>query len=123
MYLSGFIICFSLSQNDLKPLLTYQLKDLERVTSDQSNGSILSNISQDVLKKLYAIIPSDSVIQKFNKQIVPIWEKLDKTLNEISNLTKQRDELLPLLMNGQVSLNSDLSNSVLLYMDLDYQYL
>ena len=115
MYLSGFIICFSLSQNDLKPLLTYQLKDLERVTSDQSNGSILSNISQDVLKKLYAIIPSDSVIQKFNKQIVPIWEKLDKTLNEISNLTKQRDELLPLLMNGQVSLNSDLSSLRLYY--------
>ena len=28
---------------------------------------------------------------------------------EIKSLTKQRDELLPLLMNGQVSVNSDLS--------------
>ena len=29
--------------------------------------------------------------------------------NEIISLIKQRDELLPLLMNGQVSVNSDLS--------------
>ena len=28
---------------------------------------------------------------------------------EIDILTKQRDELLPLLMNGQVSVNSDLA--------------
>lgn len=30
--------------------------------------------------------------------------------NEIELLTKQRDELLPLLMNGQVLINSDLSD-------------
>ena len=30
-------------------------------------------------------------------------------LKETKTLTKQRDELLPLLMNGQVSVNSDLS--------------
>ena len=29
--------------------------------------------------------------------------------SNIEELTKQRDELLPLLMNGQVSVNSDLS--------------
>ena len=29
--------------------------------------------------------------------------------NEIISLIKQRDELLPLLMNGQISVNSDLS--------------
>lgn len=29
---------------------------------------------------------------------------------EIDNLIKQRDGLLPLLMNGQVSVNSDLSD-------------
>ena len=105
----GFIICFSVNDLMLKPLLTYQLKGLESVTRDQSNGSILSNISQDVLKKLYAVVPSTEVLKQFNRQISSIWHKLDKTLVETSNLIKQRDELLPLLMNGQVSLNSDLS--------------
>ena len=32
-------------------------------------------------------------------------------------LTKQRDELLPLLMNGQVSVNSDLSIYYTFYKD------
>ena len=112
----GFIICFSVKDQMFKPLLTYQLKDLERVTKDQSNGSILSNISQDVLKKLQAIVPSTEVLHKFNSQIYSIWHKLDKTLVETSHLIKQRNELLPLLMNGQVSLNSDLSAKILLFM-------
>ena len=34
---------------------------------------------------------------------------------EIEELTKQRDELLPLLMNGQVSVNSDLSTYIILF--------
>lgn len=34
---------------------------------------------------------------------------IDKNIIENNNLTKQRDELLPLLMNGQVLVNSDLS--------------
>jgi len=100
----GFIICYSVKDQTLKPLLTYQLKDLERITKDQSNGSILSNISQDVLKKLQAVIPSIGVLQNFNRHIYSIWYKFDQTLVETSNLVKQRDELLPLLMNGQVSL-------------------
>ena len=108
----GFIICYSVKDQTLKPLLTYQLKDLERITKVHSNGSILSNISQDVLKKLQAVVPSIGVLQNFNSHIFSIWHKLEKTLVETSNLVKQRDELLPLLMNGQVSLNSDLSYSV-----------
>ena len=31
-------------------------------------------------------------------------------VSEIQSLTKQRDELLPLLMNGQVTVNYDLSH-------------
>lgn len=100
----GFIICFSIKEKMLKPLLLYQLKNLEQVTKIQSNGSILSNISQDVLKKLYAFIPKNKVIQKFNCLIKPLWNKLDKSINETNNLIHQRDELLPLLMNGQVTI-------------------
>ena len=40
--------------------------------------------------------------------------------NEIINLTKQRDHLLPLLMNGQVSVNSDLAVLYIIY-GLKYQ--
>ena len=36
-------------------------------------------------------------------------KQIKKNTQEMIHLIKQRDELLPLLMNGQVSVNSDLS--------------
>lgn len=42
--------------------------------------------------------------------ISPLWEKRKLCIEEINALIKQRDELLPLLMNGQASVNSDLSD-------------
>ncbi|MFK2572699.1 restriction endonuclease subunit S, partial [Bacteroides fragilis] len=42
-------------------------------------------------------------------QVSNIVEMYLQNESNIEELTKQRDELLPLLMNGQVSVNSDLS--------------
>ena len=56
-------------------------------------------------------VPTDSIQLKFERTIVPVKEKQSKILNEIALLTRQRDELLPLLMNGQVSVNYHLSKS------------
>lgn len=52
-------------------------------------------------------VPPIEIQSKFEELITPIKEKQSKNLNEINALTKQRDELLPLLMNGQASVNSD----------------
>ena len=46
----------------------------------------------------------------FAKMTYPLIEKIKQNKKQIEELTKQRDELLPLLMNGQVSVNSDLSH-------------
>ena len=45
-----------------------------------------------------------------NRKANAIRKVIVQNNQEISPLTKQRDELLPLLMNGQVSVNSDLSD-------------
>ena len=37
--------------------------------------------------------------------------QIKKNTQEMIHLTKQRDELLPLLMNGQVSVNYDLAET------------
>ena len=50
------------------------------------------------------------LIHKFFDIVKDIYSKIDTNIAENNGLIKQRDELLPLLMNGQVSLNSDLSN-------------
>ena len=103
----GFIICFSVHDINDKQFLFFSLKQLESVTKTQSNGSILSNISQEVLKQLYVVMPDPAVQDRFNENISSIFSLIQNRQREIEKLTKQRDELLPLLMNGQ--LNSDLS--------------
>ena len=50
------------------------------------------------------------VVKLFVENITAIFNKRIVLQQEIENLTKQRDELLPLLMNGQVSVNYHLSD-------------
>ena len=46
---------------------------------------------------------------KFSIFIENIIEQLHTNITQLKVLTKQRNELLPLLINGQVSVNSDLA--------------
>lgn len=50
------------------------------------------------------------LIYKFFDIIKSVYAKIDANITESNDLIKQRDELLPLLMNGQVSVNYDLSH-------------
>ena len=48
-----------------------------------------------------------ALLDLFFERVKVIYEQIDNNIEEINALTKQRDELLPLLMNGQASVNSD----------------
>ena len=89
--------------------LYYILNDL-RITFDQRNaaGTTFGSITKEDLYSLPIIIPSDEVIRAFDKICSPMFDRQMILGEEIDILTKQRDEFLPLLMNGQVSVNSDL---------------
>ena len=81
-----------------------------RFDSLNTAGTTFGSITKDELFNLPVVIPSNDVIERFEAICKPIFEKQMEVGFEIESLTKQRDELLPLLMNGQVSLNSDLSD-------------
>ena len=81
-----------------------------RFDSLNTAGTTFGSITKDKLFNLPVVIPSNDVIERFEAICKPIFEKQMEVGSEIESLTKQRDELLPLLMNGQVSLNSDLSH-------------
>ena len=106
----GFIICCTPNNSSMRNYLTYCLKQLEGTNATTSGGSILQNVSQDTLKGLLIVVPNKQIIDKFNETIELIFTRILNCLKETKALTKQRDELLPLLMNGQVSVNSDLSD-------------
>ena len=65
-------------------------------------------ISPDVLMA-FKVVYEQGVVQKYGCLIEKIQKQQTELLSEITMLTKQRDELLPLLMNGQVSVNYHLS--------------
>lgn len=64
---------------------------------------------QDDLNRLPILIPSSETMNLFVTQTESILSYKSNLVGEVIALTKQRDELLPLLMNGQVTVNSDLS--------------
>ena len=70
-----------------------------------SAGTTFGSITKDELFSLPIIIPTKSVISEFEQVCEPIFDKQMIIGEEINGLTKQRDELLPLLMNGQATVN------------------
>ena len=76
-------------------------------------GSIQKKISQENLLGYNVSIPSKRLIDNYCGLMYPLWEERKAIIEEINLLLAQRDELLPLLMTGQVSvtqLNNDLAN-------------
>ena len=77
----------------------------------EARKTTMGHITQDHLRQSTIAIPDDKdIVAKFDKRISAIFARMVKLQEEIQQLSKQRDELLPLLMNGQVSVNYDLSN-------------
>ena len=74
-------------------------------------GSTLRCLVMDSLCSLqYIEIPS-YMMKLFAAKVSPLYRQIHRNNKEIAELTKQRDELLPLLMNGQASVNYHLSDN------------
>ncbi len=71
----------------------------------EARKTTMGHITQDHLQQSTIAIPDNKdIADRFEELISPIFEQIVKLQEEISNLTKQRDELLPLLMNGQITI-------------------
>ena len=66
-------------------------------------------VSPDVLMA-FKVVYEQGVVQKYGCLIEKTQKQQAELLSEIAMLTKQRDELLPLLMNGQATINYHLSD-------------
>jgi type I restriction enzyme S subunit len=89
--------------------LKYHLSDLYKYLVIVSSGSARDNLSQELIRNLNISLPYDSILEQFNEVVNPIINKIVLNINENLHLTTLRDYLLPLLMNGQVSVNYHLS--------------
>ena len=72
-------------------------------------GNVFANMSKDEFASIKVVYSPKQILQEFHNKVVAIFDNIKNNIDEINALTKQRDELLPLLMNGQAMVNSDLS--------------
>ena len=82
-----------------------------QIKSDKAAmGSTLRCLVMDSLCSLLYVKVPEKIMCTFSAKVSPLYRQIHQNNKEIAELTKQRNELLPLLMNGQVSVNSDLSD-------------
>ena len=72
------------------------------------NGTGINNLTNQTFDEVLFAFPEQRVLTEFEKVVQPIFDSIGINETEITSLTHKRDELLPLLINGQVSVNSDL---------------
>ena len=86
----------------------------------RAKGSTVGHLSDKDLKELFVLVsPNTDFRNKFDSILAEIIENRC----EMVELTKQRDELLPLLMNGQASVNYHLSVSTSISFDMSVLFL
>ena len=81
-----------------------------KAKEQSAKGSTVGHLSDKDMKGLYLIQSINTMNFNSRKTLDVLLSLIIRNKKEILSLTKLRDELLPLLMNGQVSVNSDLSH-------------
>lgn len=85
----------------------YDIAPYIKAKEFRAKGSTVGHLSDKDLKELFVLVsPNADFRNKFDSILAEIIENRC----EMIELTKQRDELLPLLMNGQASVNYHLSD-------------
>lgn len=96
------------SANDFpKSFYYFQLLDYVDVFKKMAEArkTTMGHITQDHLRQSTIAIPDEvDIANSFEERVSAIYNQQIILQEEIEQLTKLRDELLPLLMNGQVSL-------------------
>ena len=83
--------------------ILHSIKPYIKAKEQNAKGSTVGHLSDKDLKGLYLIKPLKTRVFNSRKTLDGLLALVIENKKQILSLTKQRDELLPLLMNGQVS--------------------
>ncbi len=72
-------------------------------TSNQWGGSKMPRAEWSRMKEYLVPCPPDDLLTNFNDRVLPMWELGATNQRQTQELTQLRDWLLPMLMNGQVT--------------------
>lgn len=71
-----------------------------------AHGATQEAVNNDDLSGVHIIIPEDTILQAYHEATQPIYAQISKNICENQELVKLRDWLLPMLMNGQATINN-----------------
>ena len=96
-----------MKQSNCAKYIYYTIKDIDFTRWDSGTG--VPSMTSSTLYSIKLVKPQSEILKKFDEVISPLFEHMKQISEQDSVLTKQRDELIPLLMNGQASINYHLS--------------
>jgi type I restriction enzyme S subunit len=70
-------------------------------------------LNREDLQNIILLIPNETVLKKFHEIIEPLFKQLFSNSKEIGELLKVRGELLPLLVNGQITIKKEKNSRTL----------
>lgn len=85
------------------PWLYFTISNMkETIEMFGNTGTTMTNLSKGKFEKLKVVKPEYSIIQTFENKVSPLFEQIKNLNKQITNLTQQRDLLLPRLMSGKL---------------------
>ena len=95
-----------ISKEYIYPLLN---RDIPRLMSLRT-GAQQPHINKETVEAINVVLPPANIMGAYINKAESIYNAIFNNAKEVEELTKQRDELLPLLMNGQATVNYHLSD-------------
>ena len=71
-----------------------------------AHGATQEAVNNDDLANIFFVIPDNTTLEKYHVVAEKLFSQISNNIIESKELTNLRDWLLPMLMNGQVSVNS-----------------
>ncbi|MCH4015515.1 restriction endonuclease subunit S [Pediococcus pentosaceus] len=92
------------SSESFEYIVTYIKSEyFEKVKNQLAHGATQQAINNGDLKGIKIVIPSDKVLNEFHEKSKEIYGLISQKKMENKELLKLKEFLLPLLMNGQVT--------------------
>ena len=91
-------------KNDIDTIMIlHHLSLLQDYIYSQAKGSALPHVYPEDIKQLYYVVPYEQLLNEYKKIVLSSNDKVAINQQQKKKLVKLRDWLLPMLMNGQVS--------------------
>jgi len=99
----------SIQDSDNRFFLLNALKNYFEFNVAAKKGAVLLNMNKAEFSDIPILDSDSSVKEKFNKIVEPMYNNVETNLLQNQQLSELRDWLLPMLMNGQVTVKEDVA--------------